>query len=218
MFVWFKESAETIRQGAKSSYAFLAANYERLGIPNPALTLKDPLDEFDTALTAAEDKNTGEAATIRKNKAETALKDAFKSYGNEYIKYNHRVSDEDKSLAGFHVNKKTHTPVPRPATKPVITADTRNAREVRLSFMEKGAKRMGKPRLIDACVIRWVISDHMPTDISELVNIETITKSPFTLKFKESDRGKRLYFVACWQIERGRIEGPMTDIEFVIIP
>jgi hypothetical protein len=67
-------------------------------------------------------------------------------------------------------------------------------------------------------VIRWGIFDREPTDISELVNIETITKSPFTLKFKESDRGKRLYFVVCWQIERGRIEGPMTDIMFVIIP
>jgi hypothetical protein len=108
--------------------------------------------------------------------------------------------------------------MPRPTTKPEVTADTRNEREVTFGFGEHGAKRMGKPEGIGACVIRWGIFDREPTDISELVNVETITKSPFTLKFKESDRGKRLYFVACWQINRGRIEGPMTDIRYVIIP
>jgi hypothetical protein len=77
---------------------------------------------------------------------------------------------------------------------------------------------MGKPRKIGAFVFRWVISDIEPTSIKYLVNVETITKSPFTLTFNDSDRGKKIWYVACWQINRGRIEGPMTAIAFVVIP
>jgi hypothetical protein len=218
MFEFLNKGAEEKLLGGKNSYAYLAANYERLGIPNPALTLKAPLEEFDAAYAAAKDKNTGKAATVRKEAAEKAFNKAFRDYGNQHMAYNPVVTDVDKAQAGYHVPKGSRAPVPRPTTKPEITADTRNEREITFGFRETGAKKMGKPAHIDACVFRWLISDHEPTDISELVNIDTITKSPFTLMFKESDRGKRLYFVACWQIERGRIEGPMTDIRFSIIP
>jgi hypothetical protein len=166
----------------------------------------------------AKDKNTGLAATVRKTKAQKALVDKFNAYGHEHLAYNPNVTDADKAKAGYHVRKTDYEPVPRPNTAPVITTDTRNEREITFGFMAKGAKRQGKPKKIGACVFRWVISDRPPTDIAELIHTEAVTKSPFTLKFKESDRGKRLYFVACWQIERVRIEGPMTDIKMVIIP
>jgi hypothetical protein len=59
MFDFMYISAEELLAGAKLSYAFLEANHERLGIPNPALTLKAPLDEFDAALSAARDTAMG---------------------------------------------------------------------------------------------------------------------------------------------------------------
>jgi hypothetical protein len=204
-------------QSAKRSYGFLKANFTRLGIPDPALTLRAPMDEFEDALNAAEDKNTGEAATIRKDAAEAAFDKAFRNFGNEYLEYNHLVTDEDKSAADWH-RPKDPEPMPRPDDEPEIEFILTNKREVGVKFRRKGAKRHGKPMGIGALVFRWGLFDREPTDISELVNVETITKSPFTLTFKESDRGKRLYFVACWQINRGRIEGPMTEIRFVIIP
>jgi hypothetical protein len=40
MFDFMYISADVLLTGAKNSYAFLEANYERLGLPNPALTLK----------------------------------------------------------------------------------------------------------------------------------------------------------------------------------
>jgi hypothetical protein len=204
-------------EAAKRSYGNLLVNYTRFGIPNPETGLKAPMDEFEAALAAAEDKNTGEAATIRREEAEAAFDKAFRNYGNEYLEYNHLVSDADKSLADWHVPK-DREPIHEPEDEPVVTTILKKKREVGFEFRRAGAKRQGKPKNIGACVIRWVMSDTMPTDISQLVNIETITKSPFTLKFKESDRGKKIWYVACWQIERGRLEGPMTAIEFVVIP
>jgi hypothetical protein len=128
------------------------------------------------------------------------------------------VTDEDRALAGWRIRKTEYEPVQRPRDKPIVHTDTRNEREVTFCFRALNAKRQGRPKNIAACVIRWAILDHPPTGIAELIHVESITKSPFTLKFNDSDRGKRLYFVACWQIERGRVEGPMTEIRYVIIP
>jgi hypothetical protein len=218
MFDFMYISAEMLLRGAKRSYEFLDVNHERLGLPDPALTLKAPLDEFDSAFEAAEDKETGVSATVRKNIAEEAVIDAFRDYGNRNLAHNPNVTAEDKSRAGWHDRRTDYKAVSKPDTVPIVTAKTLIEREVTFCFWAQNGKRQGKPKNIGACVIRWVISDHMPTSIDELIHVEAITKSPFTLRFKESDRGKRLYFVACWQIERGRLEGPMTAIRFVIIP
>jgi hypothetical protein len=218
MFDFMYISAEMLLSGAKRSYAFLEANYGRLGLPNPALTLRAPLEEFDSAFKAAEDKETGVTATVRKNIAEEAVIDAFRNYGNRNLAHNPDVTAEDKSQAGWHDRSTDYKAVSKPDTLPIIIAKTLIEREVMFCFWALNAKRQGKPKKVGACVIRWAILDHMPTDISELIHVEAATKSPFTLKFDEADRGKRLYFVACWQIERGRIEGPMTAIKMVIIP
>jgi hypothetical protein len=218
MFDYFKLTEEELLQGAKRTYEFLDENHERLGLPSPALTLREPLDEFETALAAAKDKNTGVAATVRKDAAKETMMGAFRDYGNENLAYNRGVTDEDRARAGWHIRKKTSSHMPRPADEPIVYTDTRNEREVWISFRANGARKQGKPKNIGACVIRWVISDHEPTSLAELIHVETVTKSPFILKFNDSDRGKRLYFVACWQINRGRVEGPMTAIRMVIIP
>jgi hypothetical protein len=217
MWNWFNLASAKKLEGAKRSYTNLRGNYTRLGIPDPETDLKAPLDEFEAALVAADDKNTGEAATRRKDEAEDAFDKAWRNYGNEHLEYNHLVSDVDKDMLDWHVPK-DREPIHEPEDEPVITTILNKKREVGFEFRRKGAKRQGKPKKIGACVIRWVMSDTMPTDISQLVNIETITKSPFTLKFNEADRGKKIWYVACWQIERGRLEGPMTAIEFVVIP
>jgi hypothetical protein len=218
MFEFLEKSAEEKLEGGKQAYTYLHGNYGRMGVPDPALTLKAPLDEFDAALPAAKDKNTGLAATVRKEAAEKAFEKAFRDYGNEHMEYNPLVTDVDKAMSGYHIPKGTHTPMPVPEDEPEVTPIITKMRQVGFGFRRKGAKRMGKPDGVGACVIRWLISDQPPASFRDLVNIEIVTKSPFTLKFDDADRGKKLWFVACWQINRGRLEGPMTALAYVIIP
>jgi hypothetical protein len=59
-------------------------------------------------------------------------------------------------------------------------------------------KHPGKPLNADAFVLYWAILDHEPMSIVELINRASRTSSPLTLTFSETDRGKRLYYVACW--------------------
>jgi hypothetical protein len=92
MFIWSDKTENEILQGAKRSYAFLEEDHERLGIPNPALTLKEPLDAFDAALSRSKDPDSGMASTVSKKAAKKAMKDAFRAYGNEYLAYNRLVT------------------------------------------------------------------------------------------------------------------------------
>jgi hypothetical protein len=83
MFEFLYLAAALLRQGGVRAYNYLKANFTRLGIPDPATDLRVPKEEFDEALTAAEDKNTGEAATRRKDEAEAAFDKAFRNFGTE---------------------------------------------------------------------------------------------------------------------------------------
>jgi hypothetical protein len=66
--------------------------------------------------------------------------------------------------------------------------------------------------------VRWAILDHPPTGINELINSAFDTKSPLILEFNEEDRGKRVYMVGRWEIEREGIKGDFGEIVPAIIP
>jgi hypothetical protein len=81
---------------------------------------------------------------------------------------------------------------------PEVSVDTSVIRELRFSHSVKGSKRKGKPKKMHGCRYRYLISDHPPASIAELVNAELATGRSLRLKFSEADRGKKVYFAACW--------------------
>jgi hypothetical protein len=64
---------------------------------------------------------------------------------------------------------------------------------------------------------RWAILDHPPASVTELVNSDFDTATPFTLVFDESQRGQRLYFCLRWESTTGE-KGPDGEIYSVVIP
>jgi hypothetical protein len=101
---------------------------------------------------------------------------------------------------------------------PVISVGTSVIRELLLSHSVKGSKRKGKPKKAHGCKYRWMIGDHPPASIAELVNVEVATGQSLRLKFSETDRGKKVYFAACWVSESGDKDGEYTEIFAAIIP
>jgi hypothetical protein len=57
----------------------------------------------------------------------------------------------------------------------------------------------------------------MMRDVDELLKSDFDTASPFTLKFDESDRGKRLYFCLRWE-SNTNLKGPYGEIYSAVIP
>jgi hypothetical protein len=100
---------------------------------------------------------------------------------------------------------------------PEVSVDTSVIRQLLLSHSVKGSKRKGKPRGLLGCRYRWGIGDHPPASIAELVNEELATGRSLRLKFSEADRGKKVYFAACWVTESGNIEGEYSEILIVTV-
>jgi hypothetical protein len=221
MFEFLTTNEEDLRQGANGVYVHLEENWERLGVPHPAEALKTPKENYDAALTAAQDPNRNRSQVMDKKRAKKPVKDAYRAYANEYLIHNHRLTEDDIVMLRLHRNKHRSTKQP-PKTSPIVIVVLNVMRQITFKFYKElsttGPIRPGKPDNADAFVLYWAILDHEPTHISELINRSSCTWSPLTLTFSEEDRGKRLYYVACWQINRDRLEGPKTAIDMVIIP
>jgi hypothetical protein len=217
MFEYFKGPQENLRKGALKTLAYLTVNWTRLGVPDPALTLKGPIEAFDTALTAAQDTNTGEEATAHKNRMKKAMVDALRDYANRYLIHNPLVMDEDRIPLGLHIDKQPSKIEPLDEIPFVIVELERGRFKVKY-YSQKGTGRMGKPDKAAKLVLYHAILDHEPASLDELVHKITSSKPPLIMTFNEEDRGKKLYFVVCWAIERDDLEGPKSAIMMVIIP
>jgi hypothetical protein len=152
-----------------------------------------------------------------KNKAFETFIGNLRKYIENHLQHNDNMTDEIRAELGIHIRQKASKQkvVNRP---PVITADTSILRELLFLFYVHGSKRKGKPPKTHGCKFRYLISDHPPASIAELVNVEVATGSSLRLKFSEADRGKKVYYAACWVIEHDNEEGEYSEIFVAIVP
>jgi hypothetical protein len=157
-----------------------------------------------------------EVDTEAKNNAKRAAKKAIRAFVNQYLRFP-PVTDEDRTAMKIP-NHDTHpTPIPIPDDIPEVEALTPMPRVLRFRFRRANMKRWGKPKDVHGMELVWLISDTPPKEVEELVHSAFATKSPLELTFKESERGKRLYFAVRW--ETGTVKkGKFSEIYSVIIP
>jgi hypothetical protein len=189
-----------------------------LGLPSNQIVELDGLRTGCAALHAkCKTPARSHVDVTNKNEAFETFVGKLRKYIQNHIVHNDAVTPQilaefglDSDDAGGKVKV-----VQRP---PEVSVDTSVIRELRFSHSVKGSKRKGKPDKMLGCRYRWVISDHPPASIAELVNVELATEQSLRLKFSEADRGKKIYFAACWVTESGDIEGEYSEIFSAIIP
>jgi hypothetical protein len=151
-----------------------------------------------------------------KNDAKRASKKAIRAFVNQYLRFP-PVTDEDRTAMGIPNHDTRPTPIPAPGDIPEVEAQTPLPRVLRFRFRRASMKRWGKPGNVHGMELVWVIADTAPTEIEELIHSAFATKSPLELTFKESERGKRLYFAVRW--ETGTVKkGKFSAIYSAIIP
>jgi hypothetical protein len=161
------------------------------------------------------DDSTGKRLT--KNEARDAMKDAMRDFANTSIRYNKLMTDEQKLSYGIHPADTTHTPSPAPTTFPEAEADTSVLRQLTIHFWDSATKKRGKPHGVHGAEIRWAMLDAPPATEAALTHSDFDTASPFTLKFGEEDRGKRVYYTLRWESPTGQ-KGPDSAIYSAVIP
>ena len=92
-----------------------------------------------------------------------------------------------------------------------------NVRELVVDFWVQGEAGKAKPHGYDGAVIIWGVRDAPPEKPQDLANHTMASRTPYTLKFEEAERGKTVWISACWQNERG-IEGAYSEYKSAIIP
>ncbi|MDR1562140.1 MAG: hypothetical protein LBS54_03500 [Dysgonamonadaceae bacterium] len=195
----------------------VAARRERFGIPSEAFEiLRIIVADFHMANQTAERENAGKTDRLDRKQKALAARKATRGFVNQYIRFNPKVTDEDKSDLGLTVPKQTHTPSQVAKTFPWLRVLTKLIRHLIIEYGESETKR-AKPEGQHELQFVYVIADEKPADISQLTVSKLDTDSPLDLTFTEEERGKSVWFAARWLNTRGE-GGPWTEIYFAIVP
>jgi hypothetical protein len=187
--------------------------------PNIPVTRAEELAEVFTAWHAALLRFQGphtKVDTLAKNNAKKTLITVVRAFVNQYLRFP-PVTDEDRAAMGIPNHDLDPTPGSAPEDAPELLARISVARVVAFLFRRASMRRWGKPKGVHGMELVWAILDTPPEEIDELVHSSFATKSPLERTFKESERGKRLYYAARW--ETGTVKkGKFSEIFSVIIP
>jgi len=98
-----------------------------------------------------------------------------------------------------------------------IALRLRYEREIKVDYRVLGATNRAKPTGYKGAMIRWAVLDHPPADHSELINHKLSSRTPYYIKFSDTQRGKTVYVSAAWQNERGYL-GDYSEIVSAVVP
>ncbi|MDR2031459.1 MAG: hypothetical protein LBP86_04195 [Azoarcus sp.] len=203
---------------AKNFYGYALAHYGAWQVPSPQTTLESLLSAFDAAFIQCQNPNRGKIDVLKKDEARRALVKGCRDFYNAYIRFNPLVTDADRESMGFFVSDHTRTPSAPPTTFPVADKiDTGTLRQVTIYFRDNGSTHKAKPKGAHGCEIRWDLLEAPPVSVEDLAHSGFDTRSPFTLVFDESQRGKTLYFCLRWEGNTG-LKGPYGEIYGAIVP
>jgi hypothetical protein len=174
------------------------------------------INGFLTVRKAYEDTDSSKNR-LAKDMAKDEAKQAMRDFANTSIRYNKLMGPEDRLIYGIHPIDHKTTPTGAPESYPEAEIDTSVIRQLTIRFWDSITKKRRKPYRVHGAEIRWAILDHEPESENELVNSDFDTASPFTLKFDESQRGKRVYFCLRWESSTN-LKGPFGEIYSAIIP
>jgi hypothetical protein len=175
-----------------------------------AVLIAAKADAFTAALTTSTNPAT-------RTKPSVAAKDAAKAdmlatvrlYGQQ-IKTNAGVSNSDKADLGLNIDDVTPTPIPPPATNPLlsIVAATTLAHTMRFADVTTPDKR-SKPVGTISLQLYRTIDVASAVDPAAADFIGAFTKQPLETSFVSADVGKIATYWGRWQNRRGEV-GPWS--------
>jgi hypothetical protein len=197
----------------------LQPSLERFGFPPATYELVVALKTaYINALKVASNPMTRNSGTIKdKNDARKVFEKETRAAIRRYLSYNPDVTNKDREDLGIPVHDTTHTPIPAPSTRPALEVEVSDIKQIRLHFHDYGSESKARPYGVNGAVILYAILPKEPTDISELTKNLLATRTPYTFEFAESERGKTIYFAACWQNAKGQ-RGHWSRIINTVIP
>jgi hypothetical protein len=197
---------------------YFFANAVKWGVSiSDATDFKNEWD--DTKALIEKSKDPAQKTPIVIGKRNDAVK-TFKAKARDFVNHELRsraVTDDDRIALGLRIRDTNPTPIGTPTSMPTFILDLSIPRHIRLRYHDQDSHSEAKPYGVSGAVVGWGILNSPPADQEDLPRTLFATRSPFTIDFREADRGKTLYIALCWQNEKGQ-RGPWSDIQTAIIP
>jgi hypothetical protein len=127
------------------------------------------------------------------------------------------ITSAQRIALGLKVRDTIITPIPIPVSRPEMYIEVLDVRRLSVIFRDQGSSTKAKPYGVNGAVVHFDVRDTAPHEPEELTRSVLATRTPYTLKFTEAERGKTVYIALCWQNEKGA-KGPYSEIESAIIP
>ncbi|MDR0375599.1 MAG: hypothetical protein LBH85_07745 [Treponema sp.] len=128
------------------------------------------------------------------------------------------VTAEDRRAMRMHERDVTHTPIPAPATRPVITdLKPLGGFQVEIRFHDEptpGSRAI--PYGDNGCLLSYVWGAGRVSDYAALLQTKLMTRSPWTITLPPESQQAFLSCAARWQNEKGEL-GPWSDVQHVVI-
>jgi hypothetical protein len=155
------------------------------------------------------------AETLSKQNAYKRVSQYLRGFINQYLRFP-PVTDMDRLVLGIANTTLTRRRKSPPEEKVEFFFKPKDTRQLEVRFGVPGAGR-GKPYGYNGAVIAWALLDSPPARQEDLTRRVTATRTPYTLKFDETDRGKTVYVAVCWQNGKGQ-NGSWTVMQSAIVP
>jgi hypothetical protein len=190
----------------------------KFGVPDEKYQeLATQREDFSQKLEIAEEPATRTKLTIQaKNDSRKVLEANIRQTVNQYLASNPAVSNTDRDGLGIPIRSKSRHPAPVADKAPLVVVAAYGPRQLKFDFGESEGSK-AKPAGQHGTEIASVISDTKPAEVEDLTRSSFDTHTPLTLTFKESERGKTLWYAARWENTTGE-KGPWGEIASVVIP
>jgi len=177
--------------------------------------LVEAFGAFNTAFSHTQGPHTP-AQNLARTEAQAECTRILRAFVNQFLRFPPVTNVErvEMGIPNHDTIRTDHIQVPEMVD---FVIHLSNIRELVIAFQIQGADHRAKPNGYEGAVIIWGIGDAPPENPDEFVHHIMASRTPFTLHFEESERGKKVWIALCWQNERG-FRGAWSEFKSAIIP
>jgi len=181
-------------------------------MPSDAAGISAVQSAFSAALALATEPGTKTKATVADKDAKKAVMLSILRQYAQTIRRNLAISNETKIALGLTVPTGGRTPVPAPATKPVlIVAEIASLQHVLRYTDSATPDRRGKPAGAEHLQLYRAVGTTPPTSTDQATFVGDITKQPVVVPQSGGDAGKTAYYIGRWATRTGLV-GPCSAV------
>ncbi|MDR3115270.1 MAG: hypothetical protein LBU25_07100 [Treponema sp.] len=161
------------------------------------------INAFLTARSAYEADNTTTKRLV-KDEAKGETIDGMRDFANSSIRFNKHMDDPAKKALGVHTRDSTPTfhgpPEDQPATE---VENTFNHYEHRVRAMNPRRGDHSKPPGVHGVRYAWQLGGEKPAQGEDLPKTKFSRKTTLMVRHTEADKGKPVYYAACYENSKG---------------